>query len=71
MARRWLIRFWTGYWLARRSSSSPRCLLVIVPLLRGRRLLTYAERKVLASIAAARAPTWSARSACCSPSPTA
>ncbi len=34
-------------------------------------MIIYADRKIWAAMAlAARAPTWSARSACCRPSPT-
>ena len=44
-------------------------LALLVPLLIAVAYLTYAERKVLAAMQYRRGRTWSAPSACCSPSP--
>ena len=45
-------------------------LAILVPLLLCVAYLTYAERKVIGAMQLRKGPTWSARSACCSRSPT-
>ena len=62
--------FWTGYVLPT-AIIVAEVIAVVVPLLLAIAYLTYAERKVLAYRSCAKGRTWSARSACCSPSPTA
>ena len=63
--------FWSGYGLADRDLTVVEIAGVVVPLLLAVAYLTYAERKVLGACSCARGRTWSDRSACCSPSPTA
>ena len=64
----WL-SFWTGYALPT-AIIVGEILAIIVPLLLGVAYYTYAERKVLAIRNCAKGRTSSARSGCCSRSPT-
>jgi hypothetical protein len=66
-----VITFLTTHWLGQAILILLQCLAVTVPLLVAVAYMTYVDRKVWASIQLRRGPTWLARSACCSPSPTA
>jgi len=66
-----LIEFFTQNWLGRAIVILAQCLAVTVPLLVAVAYMTYVDRKVWASIQLRRGPNVVARSACCSPSPTA
>ncbi len=66
-----LIQFFTTNWLGQAIVILAQCLAVTVPLLVAVAYMTYVDRKVWASIQLRRGPMSSARSGCCSPSPTA